>query len=96
MSKQGFSLTQRECDVLALLADGKRNSEIAEALGITENTVEAHLKHIFSKLGVSNRVQAVTYYNSTLATNPEKLTGIRDDNDQHMPYNSTNNDCLTD
>ncbi|MCS6908835.1 MAG: helix-turn-helix transcriptional regulator [Anaerolineales bacterium] len=91
MNKEGFSLTQRECEVLALLAEGKRNSEIAEALGTTENTVEAHLKHIFSKLGVSNRVQAVLYYISILATNPEKFTGSCDDNDQHMPYNATNN-----
>lgn len=38
MSQEQISLTQRECEVLALLAEGKRNSEIAETLGITENT----------------------------------------------------------
>jgi len=80
MLEHDISLTQREYDVLALLADGKRNLEIAETLGITKNTVESHLKRIFQKLGVSNRVQAATYFNSTLLTNPEKLTGIRDDN----------------
>lgn len=63
MSEGQISLTQREREVLALLAEGKRNSEIAKTLGITENTVETHLKNIFKKLGISNRIQAVTYYN---------------------------------
>ncbi|RMG08688.1 MAG: DNA-binding response regulator [Acidobacteria bacterium] len=71
MPEQKSSLTQRECEVLALLAKGKRNSEIAETLGITENTVETHLKNIFRKVGTSNRVQAATYYNHTAKTDPE-------------------------
>lgn len=55
-------LTQRECEVLNLLVAGKRNREIAEILGITENTVETHLRCIFRKLGVKNRVEAAKYY----------------------------------
>lgn len=52
-------LTQREREVLALLGAGKRNREIAAALWISENGVESHLKNIYRKLGVRNRVEAV-------------------------------------
>jgi two-component system, NarL family, response regulator YdfI len=55
-------LTQRECDVLVLLAQGQQNKEIALALGIAEHTVENHLKRIYRKLGVRNRAEAVMLY----------------------------------
>lgn len=72
MSEGQISLTKREREVLALLAKGQRNSEIAEILGVTENTVETHLKNIFRKLGISNRVQAVTSYNHADKSDSEK------------------------
>ena len=53
------ALTPREKDVLALLADGYRNREIAERLGISEHTVKFHLASIFGKLGASTRTEAV-------------------------------------
>lgn len=53
-------LTPRELEVLALLVDGLRNSEIAARLFVAEKTVDHHVSAIISKLGVSNRVQAVT------------------------------------
>jgi DNA-binding CsgD family transcriptional regulator len=53
------ALTAREQDVLALLADGYRNREIAERLGISEHTVKFHLAAIFGKLGASTRTEAV-------------------------------------
>jgi ATP/maltotriose-dependent transcriptional regulator MalT len=53
------SLTAREHDVLALLADGLPNREIAHALAISEHTVKFHLASIFGKLGVSTRTEAV-------------------------------------
>ena len=52
-------LSQREREVLQLLAQGRSNREIAQQLVITTDTVKRHVSHIFSKLGVQNRLQAV-------------------------------------
>ncbi|HTK08558.1 MAG TPA: LuxR C-terminal-related transcriptional regulator [Ktedonobacteraceae bacterium] len=52
-------LSEREYEVLALLAQGASNQEIARRLAITMNTVKRHVSHIYGKLGVKNRVQAV-------------------------------------
>ena len=52
------ALTQRERDVLKLLAQGLPNGEIATALVISTNTVKRHLKSIYAKLGVSTRAAA--------------------------------------
>jgi len=53
-------LTAREIDVLQSVATGLRNKEIAFELGISEATVNAHIKHILEKLGASDRTHAVT------------------------------------
>lgn len=52
-------LTSRERDVVRLLAQGKRNKEIAGNLGIAQQTVQAHIKSIFLKLGVHDRTAAL-------------------------------------
>ena len=52
-------LTARERQVLALVADGSTNREIAAALGLSPKTVNRHIENIFAKLGVSSRVAAV-------------------------------------
>jgi LuxR family maltose regulon positive regulatory protein len=52
-------LSEREWQVLQLLAQGRSNQEIAQALVIALDTVKRHVSHIFAKLGVTNRVQAV-------------------------------------
>ena len=50
-------LTQRDREVTLLVADGLRSREVAERLGIASQTVKSHLKTIFDKLGVRNRVE---------------------------------------
>jgi DNA-binding NarL/FixJ family response regulator len=52
-------LTDREREVLELLADGRSTRQIAEDLFVGEETVKTHLGHIYQKLGVADRVQAV-------------------------------------
>ena len=54
-------LSEREIEILRLVAAGKSNRLIAEQLLISENTVKYHLKNILQKLGVSNRTEAVTW-----------------------------------
>ena len=58
-SDQGPVLTDREREVLAGVARGERNKEIAFRLGITERTVKAHLSSIFNKFGVDSRAAAI-------------------------------------
>jgi DNA-binding NarL/FixJ family response regulator len=52
-------LTPREMSVLKLLATGKANREIAEMLSISEGTVKIHVTHLFEKLGVTSRTEAI-------------------------------------
>lgn len=52
-------ISRREKEVLELIENGARNSDIAKELFITESTVKSHILNIYSKLGVNNRIQAV-------------------------------------
>ena len=58
MTEPMEALTERELKVLALLAHGKENKEIAAELGLKPTTVRGHLESIYSKLLVTNRVEA--------------------------------------
>jgi pimeloyl-ACP methyl ester carboxylesterase/DNA-binding CsgD family transcriptional regulator len=61
-SSEAFrELSPRERETLSLLAEGLSNSEIAERLGISEKTVRNHLSHLFDKLGVWSRAQAIVF-----------------------------------
>ena len=55
------ALTERETEVLQLLARGKANKQIATSLYVTEKTVKAHVSSILAKLGVNSRTQAALY-----------------------------------
>jgi DNA-binding NarL/FixJ family response regulator len=55
------TLTAREREVLKLVVQGLRNSEICERLHVSIKTVEAHLTSLYQKLGVQSRTEAVTY-----------------------------------
>ena len=54
------ALSQREIEVLRQVADGNGNKRIAQLLGISEETVKAHMKNILSKLDANDRTHAVT------------------------------------
>ena len=52
-------LSERELEVLKLIAEGLKNQEISDRLYLSQNTVKAHNRNIFGKLGVNSRMQAV-------------------------------------
>jgi DNA-binding NarL/FixJ family response regulator len=54
-------LTPREAEVLALIAEGLTNAEIADRLVVSAATVKTHVNHIFAKTGARDRAQAVVY-----------------------------------
>jgi DNA-binding NarL/FixJ family response regulator len=63
-------LTRRQRDVLSLISEGKSNKLIADALGMSESTVKAHVKQIIRRLHVVNRTQA-----ALLATRADRQIG---------------------
>jgi DNA-binding CsgD family transcriptional regulator len=63
LEAQGVS--EREQEIISLLVEGKTNREIAQRLFISENTVKTHVKNIYGKLGVSNRVQLFSLLRGT-------------------------------
>jgi two-component system nitrate/nitrite response regulator NarP len=56
------TLTKRELEILASLAAGRTNKEIASEKAVSTNTVKYHVRNVFEKLGVSNRGQAIALY----------------------------------
>ncbi len=72
-------LSNREWDVVNLLREGKSNKMIASALGITERTVEFHLKNIYDKLQVGSRVELVLKLGESTVTERGEIAENRDD-----------------
>jgi DNA-binding NarL/FixJ family response regulator len=68
LPRQARHLSTREREVLALLATGMANKQIARRLGIAERTVKAHLTSIFQQLGVTDRTQAALWAAKHLLT----------------------------
>jgi len=56
------ALTEREEEILKLLAEGLSNAQIGARLHLSENTIKFHLRNIYAKLGVSNRTEAALKY----------------------------------
>jgi len=57
-----INLTLREKDIVELLVQGRSNKEIADHLCLSSDTIKAHLQHIFRKIGVSSRLEAVVFF----------------------------------
>jgi NarL family two-component system response regulator LiaR len=56
-----MGISERELEILRFAAVGLRNKEIAERLFLSQRTIEGHLSHVFNKLGVNSRTEAVVY-----------------------------------
>ena len=61
VSMRRSTLTQRECEVMKLLAEGNRVREVAALLGLSVKTVEAHKFNLMRKLDIHNKAQLVQY-----------------------------------
>src|SRR5262245_52190510 len=72
-------LTARESEVLALLSEGLSNKEIADRVSISYDTVRAHLHHIYEKLHVRGRTEAVKLYLKTPTLNITAMTPKTDE-----------------
>jgi DNA-binding CsgD family transcriptional regulator len=57
--RESLGITPRELEILALIAEGLSNKEIAERVNVSENTVKTHSSRVFDKLGARRRTQAV-------------------------------------
>lgn len=57
-----LNLSQREREIVDLLVQGKSNKEMADKLCLSSDTIKAHLQHVFRKIGVSSRLEAVVFY----------------------------------
>ncbi len=56
---RSLGLTARECQILAMLASGQSNKELARTLGISPNTVKSHVARVYEKLAVTRRIEAI-------------------------------------
>jgi DNA-binding NarL/FixJ family response regulator len=67
------TLTERETEILRLLARGLANKEMARELGVTEQTVKTHVSRVLGKLGLQSRTQAALHAVKTGLVSPAEL-----------------------
>ncbi|MCK0538540.1 response regulator transcription factor [Alcanivorax quisquiliarum] len=65
-SRSEVSLTEREVEVLKVMATGAKNSDIARSLNLSPHTIKTHIYNIFKKINASNRLQAVNWAQENL------------------------------
>jgi DNA-binding NarL/FixJ family response regulator len=73
VSEAGEAVSEREVEILELVAQGLTNGEIAQRLWVTETTVKFHLSRIYRKLGVSNRTAAALWLRDRGVEDPRSL-----------------------
>jgi DNA-binding CsgD family transcriptional regulator len=84
MAETSNELSERELEILRLIATGASNKEIAQQLFISVNTVKVHLRNIFTKLGVSSRTEAAMYaVNAGLVASPSERLGANERQDDY-------------
>lgn len=71
------TLTERETEVLRLVAKGRSNKEIAHGLGISDKTAKTHVANILAKLGLASRTQAALFAVRTGLVSADETTGAR-------------------
>ena len=76
MGEQSGPLSARELEILALVAEGWTNREIARYFWVTENTVKFHLSRIHRKLGVTNRTAAAMWWFRQQSSAPPQGTPV--------------------
>jgi ATP/maltotriose-dependent transcriptional regulator MalT len=64
-----LGLSQREAEIMSLIADGNSNGEIAARLVLAEKTVKNHVNRIYAKLGADSRAAAITQWGAARRTN---------------------------
>ena len=80
------ALTKQESNILALIARGRRNAEIAQELYLSVRTVEGHLYRIFKKLGISSRTEAAIYAYERRSLSKPESSGITGDTNNLSNY----------
>jgi len=78
MMDQFNGLSNREREVVKLLLEGKSNKQIASSLHITDNTVEFHLKNVYSKNQVSSRTELIIKLGNSVVADKEGIVENRD------------------